>query len=120
LAAKAARLSPTNAAFHGTLGTAQYRAGHWTDAAVALEKAIGLRGNDNPVNADEAFVLAMTRWQLGDKAAARHWFEKGTDWMSRSKTRDDEARRFRAEAAKLLGIMDDAKRPDHKTPKQSP
>jgi serine/threonine protein kinase/Flp pilus assembly protein TadD len=112
LAATAARLAPKRADFRGTLGTARYRAGDWEQATRDLEKAIDLRGPDDPVNANEGFFLAMARWRLGDGAGARRWFEKGAAWMDRARTRGDEVRRFRAEAAALLGVADDDPRPD--------
>jgi tetratricopeptide (TPR) repeat protein len=46
----------------------------------------------------------MARWQLGDKDAARKWYLAGAAWMERYAAKDEEQRRFRAEAATLLGI----------------
>jgi Flp pilus assembly protein TadD len=112
LAAKAAQLSPKNPYFSSTLGIARYRSGDWKQAVVDLEKTIGLRGPDDSSNANESFFLAMSRWQLGDKPGARQWFDRGITWMDRTKSRTDEMRRFRAEAAELLGIKDNTKRPD--------
>jgi len=109
LAAQAAQLSPKNAEFSGTLGTARYRTGDWKQAALDLEKAIRLRGPDDSMNANESFFLAMTHWQLGDKSAARKCFDMGIAWMDKGKARDDEVRHFRAEAAELLSIRDEAK-----------
>ncbi len=114
LAAKAAQLSPKNPYFSSTLGIARYRSGDWKQAVVDLEKTISLRGPDDSSNANEGFFLAMSRLQqLGDKPGARQWFDRGTTWMDRTKSRTDEMRRFRVEAAELLGIKDNTKRPDH-------
>jgi serine/threonine protein kinase len=117
LAAKAAQVSPNNAAFSGTLGVARYRTGDWQQAARDLEKAISLRSPGDSINANESFFLAMTRWRLGDKSGARTWFDKGIAWMGQEKSRQDEVHRFRAEAAELLGIKDEAVRPGQETPR---
>jgi tetratricopeptide (TPR) repeat protein len=117
LAEQAARGSPADAGFTGTLGTARYRAGQWDQAARDLEQAIRLRGADNSVNANESFFLAMARWRLGDQPGARDWFKRGVDWMKTGKSRDDEVRRFRAEAAEMLGIEPEADRPGGPTAK---
>jgi serine/threonine protein kinase len=116
LAAKAAQLSPMSPDFSSTLGVARYRAGDWKQAGVDLEKAIGLRSLDDPRNANASYFLAMTRWQLGDPSRARQWFDKATAWMDRCNTRKGELRRFRAEAAQLLGVKKD-KRPDQPAPR---
>jgi tetratricopeptide (TPR) repeat protein len=102
LAATAARLAADNADYRGTLGTARYRAGDWRQAAGDLEAAIRLRGPDDPANANEGFVLAMAYRRLGDGPAARAWFAKADAWLAKAKTRTDEMRRFRAEAAELV------------------
>jgi serine/threonine protein kinase/Flp pilus assembly protein TadD len=117
LAAKAAQLAPNNGDFSGTLGVARYRTGDWQQAALDLEKAISLRSPEDSVNANESFFLAMARWQIGDKPGARQWFDKGLAWMDKDKSRVDEVARFRAEAAELLGLLDEAKNPDLQTPK---
>jgi serine/threonine protein kinase/tetratricopeptide (TPR) repeat protein len=106
LAEKAARLSPRDADFRGTLGAARYRSGDWEGASRELEEAIRLRGPDDAVNANESFFLAMAREQLGDRAGARVWFDRGVTWMARSNTRTDEVRRFRTEASVVLRLND--------------
>jgi serine/threonine protein kinase/tetratricopeptide (TPR) repeat protein len=110
LAAKAVAFAPKSADFASTLGIARYRAGDWQQARRDLEKAISLRSPDDAKNANESFFLAMAHWQLGDKTDARQWFEKGAAWMDKGKLRDDEVRRFRAEAAGVLGIKDKSQR----------
>jgi Flp pilus assembly protein TadD len=117
LAAKAVQGSPKNAELAGTLGTARYRTGDWKQAAQDLERAIRHRSPKDPRNANESFFLAMACWQLGDRAGARTWFDRGIALMDRDKARDDEVRRFRAEAAELLGIKDEARRPDQQAPR---
>jgi serine/threonine protein kinase len=109
LAQKAADLSPKNADYRGTLGTARYRTGDWKRASAELEKAIALRGPAHPDNATEGYFLAMVHWQLGAKAKARDWFTKSVQWMDQGTKGNAELKRFRAEAAALLGIQDDPK-----------
>src|SRR5262249_42563187 len=84
-----------------TLGVAQYRAGDWKAAVAALEKAMQLRNGGDSTG---WFFLAMAHWQLGDKDQARKWYDKAGVWMDKNKPRDEELKRFRAEAAALLGI----------------
>jgi serine/threonine protein kinase len=109
LAAETTQFAPKTAEFWGTLGIARYRSGDWKQAALDLEKAIGLRSPDDSGAVYESFFVAMARWQLGDKPAAREWFDKGIAWMEKSQSGDDEVRRFRAEAAELLEIREGAK-----------
>ena len=46
----------------------------------------------------------MAHWQVGNKEEARRWYDKAVEWMEKNKPDDEELRRFRAEAAELLGI----------------
>jgi tetratricopeptide (TPR) repeat protein len=107
LAAKAAERSPKSPDLAKTLGVARFRAGDWKQAALDLETAIRLRGPEDPRNASAGFFLAMTRWRLADPPGARQWFDKAAAWAGRDNTRDGELSRFRAEAARLLGIKED-------------
>jgi tetratricopeptide (TPR) repeat protein len=104
LAAKAAESSPTNPIFRGTLGMARYRSGDWKGAIADLEKAIGLRNHDHPNNVNNGFFLAMAHWQLGEKDKAREWFDKAAQRMDRGSQNNTALKRFRAEAAELLGV----------------
>jgi serine/threonine protein kinase/tetratricopeptide (TPR) repeat protein len=104
LAAKAAELLPPPANPWGTLGTARYRTGDWKGAIADLEKAISLRNPDHPHNAYNGFVLAMAHWQLGEKDKARAWFDKSVVTMAKGVQENAELKRFRAEAAQLLGV----------------
>jgi tetratricopeptide (TPR) repeat protein len=89
----------------GTLGTARYRSGDWQGAIADLEKAIGLRAPEVPINAAEGFFLAMAHWQRGDKDRARQWFARSVKWMDNGLTENAELKRFRAEAIELLGVQ---------------
>ena len=52
------------------------------------------------------FFLAMSRWQLGDKEAARKWYDQSVEWMAKNKPNDKELIQFRGEAAELLGVAE--------------
>jgi tetratricopeptide (TPR) repeat protein len=104
LAAPAVEKLPKDANFRGTLGTARYCAGDWNRAIADLEKAITLRKPDDPTNANEGFFLAMAHWQLGEKDKAREWFDKSVQWMDKGKKDEAQLKRFRAEAAELIGV----------------
>ena len=51
-----------------------------------------------------AFFLAMAHWQLGAKDKAHEWYDPAVRWMDKNQPTDEELRRFRAEAAELLGL----------------
>jgi tetratricopeptide (TPR) repeat protein len=107
LAARAAELMPQEASFWTTLGTARYRAGAWKAAAADLERAIARRTAEDPANAADGFFLAMARWELGEREEARAWFAKAVRWMEAGLAENEELKRFRAEAAGLLGMKTD-------------
>jgi hypothetical protein len=46
----------------------------------------------------------MVRWQQGEQEEARKWYGQAVAWMDKKKPENEELRRFRAEAAKLLGV----------------
>jgi hypothetical protein len=46
----------------------------------------------------------MAHWQLGEQDKAREWFAKAVQWMDSGLQNHVELKRFRAEAAELLGI----------------
>jgi tetratricopeptide (TPR) repeat protein len=102
LARRAVKLDPNAGDSQNTLGVALYRTGDWTAAIETLNKSIELRkGGDS----HDYFFLAMAHWQLGAGDEARVWFAKGVRWMDANAPGDDELRRFRAEAAKVLGVL---------------
>jgi serine/threonine protein kinase/tetratricopeptide (TPR) repeat protein len=101
LAKEAVALAPKEGNYRNTLGAAHYRAGNFKEAVAALEKSMELRkGGDS----FDWFFLAMAHWQLGDRDKARSWYGKAVQWMEKNQPQNDELRRFRAEAEKLLGI----------------
>jgi tetratricopeptide (TPR) repeat protein len=100
-AKKAVQLAPQVGDWWNTLGVAHYRNGDAKGAIAALEKSMALRqGGD----AADWFFLAMARWQLGHKDEARKWYGQAVAWTEKNQPRNAELRRFRAEAAALLGL----------------
>lgn len=51
----------------------------------------------------------MAHWQLGDKEEAREWYQKAIRRMDKNAPRDEELRRFQAEAEDLLCIKETQK-----------
>jgi Tfp pilus assembly protein PilF len=60
------------------------------------------RGGDS----HDWFYLAMAHWQLGEKDKAREWYDRAVQWMDNNQPTNEELRRFRVEAAELLGVKD--------------
>lgn len=46
-------------------------------------------------------------YQLGNKEESRKWYDKAVEWMDKNDPHDDELKRFRAEAAEVLGIKEE-------------
>jgi tetratricopeptide (TPR) repeat protein len=84
-----------------TLGVAQYRAGDWRGAIVSLEKSMAV---SKEAYSFDRFFLAMAQWQQGNKDEARKWYDQAGAWMDKNQPENEELRRFRAEAAELMGI----------------
>jgi tetratricopeptide (TPR) repeat protein len=104
-ASKAVELTPGEGECWNTLGVAQYRNAAWKEAVEALTKSVQLsKGGDS----SDFFFLAMAHWQLGEKEQARTWYEQAVQWMDKHQPQDEELRRFRTEAAELLGISEAA------------
>jgi serine/threonine protein kinase len=100
-ARKAVELAPEKGEFWNTLGVALIRVKDWTEARAALAKSTSLRkGGDS----FDWFFLATTDWQLGNRDQARKWYDRAVEWMERSRPKDEELNRFRAEAEELLQI----------------
>lgn len=101
LAKKAVELAPKQGNIWNTLGVAHYRAGDWPAARTALQTSMEFRSGGDSF---DWFFLAMALWELGDKNEARTWYDKAVGWMDRNDAKNEELRRFRAEAAELLKI----------------
>jgi tetratricopeptide (TPR) repeat protein len=99
LAKKAVTARPQAGDYRNTLGVAHYRNGDDKAAVAELETATRLRAGGDSF---DWFFLAMAHRRLGDRDEARTWFDRAVRWMDRYKPRDDELRRFRAEAEALL------------------
>jgi serine/threonine protein kinase/Tfp pilus assembly protein PilF len=100
LAKQAVEGAPKNGSFWNTLGVAYYRTGDPEAAVAALQKSMEFARGDSR----DWYFLAMAHWKRGDTAEARRWYEralKGTETAHGSF--GFELRRFRAEAAALLG-----------------
>jgi superkiller protein 3 len=104
LAKNAVQQAPTRGDFWNTLGIARYRAGEWKDGMDALKTSDELLKGE--AFAFNAFFLAMAHWQLGEKEEARKTFDQAAQWMEKNKPEDVELKRFREEAAELLGVKD--------------
>jgi tetratricopeptide (TPR) repeat protein len=108
LARTSVQLAPQNGNYWNTLGVAHYRAGDWKPAVAAFNKSMELRkGGD----ACDWFFLAMAHQKLGKHDEARKWYNQGDQWLEKNKKtlakepqHAQELRRFRSEAAALLGI----------------
>ena len=103
LATQATTLAPQQADIWNALGVARYRAGDCKGAREALQRSMELRQGGSSA---DWFFLAIAQWQLGEKEQARKRFHQAVLWMDKNQPQDAELRRFRAEAAALLGIQD--------------
>jgi serine/threonine protein kinase len=101
-AKKAVELDPRGGLWN-MLGIAYYRTGDWQAAVSALKKSTELReGGD----CGDWFFLAMAHWKLDHKEEARRWHARAVAWMEEKKPRAAHLRRFRAEAAAVLGATE--------------
>jgi len=99
LARKAVALEPNEWGFLNTLGVAAFRASDWETAAKVFHQSTTFTGG----GAYDFFFLAMTNWHQGNKKEAREMYDRAVAWMQKNKPDDAELRKFRAEAANLLG-----------------
>jgi tetratricopeptide (TPR) repeat protein len=114
LARRAADLNPHRWEFWNTLGVALYRARDWNASIEALQKSIQQSAGvfsappHTRTGGDsfDWFFLAMAHWQRGEKEQAHKWYEQAVQWMDKNQPANEELRRFRAEAAELLGAKD--------------
>jgi eukaryotic-like serine/threonine-protein kinase len=97
LAKKAVSLDPKGGGYWHTLATSQYRAGDYRGAIESATVAMDLQAGGGPL---DWYVLAMAQWKIGNMDEARRWYRKIDERPDDSKS----LRRFRAEAAQLLGI----------------
>jgi tetratricopeptide (TPR) repeat protein len=102
-AQKAVDLEPGYHDWWHTLGVAHCRLGHGKEALAAIEKSRQLSGQPGPDSWDR-FFEAMAYSGLGDKERARRCYDEGVQWMAQHAPDHPDLRRFRAEAAQMLGI----------------
>jgi len=86
--------------FLNTLGMARCRTGDWEGALEALEESMRLHSGGD---ASDRHFVAMARWHLGKREEAPSWYDRAVAWAEERAPRDPQLRRFREEAAELLG-----------------
>jgi tetratricopeptide (TPR) repeat protein len=103
LAQHALQFAPQSGHYWLVLGVAQYRTGQAKVSLESLQKSMAfLAGGDSR----HWFILAMAHGQLGNKAEARKWYDQAIKWMEKNQPKDGQLRRYRAEAAELLGVKE--------------
>ena len=103
MAQEGIELQPKTGDVWNTAGVARYQAGDHQGAVAALQKSVELRSGGS---AHDFFFLAMAHHQLGNKTEARTWYDKAVAWMDKNAPKDEELKRFRAEATELLGVRE--------------
>jgi tetratricopeptide (TPR) repeat protein len=104
LATRAVGAEPHSARCRNTLGVAHYRAGQWKQAVAELDESVRL-GNGG--TCEDFFFLAMAHGRLGNEGEARNFYDRAVMKTSQGGFDADLARRFRQEAAELMGMNDD-------------
>jgi tetratricopeptide (TPR) repeat protein len=117
LARKAVELDSKSWMIWNTLGVAHYRAGDNRAAIVALEKSIELGKGGSSF---DWLFLAMAHWRLGAREQARTWYDKAVAWMDKRNPQNEDLKRFRAEAAELLGVKNPPSRKETAPSKPEP
>jgi len=102
VAGVATRVDPECAGCKNTLGVALYYSGAWQESLEMLERAAEHQQADKNIAVDFYFI-AMAKHRLGHEDS-RAWFDKAVAWNEEHKPEDEELKRFRAEAAELLGV----------------
>ena len=106
LAKKGLEKEPQSACFWQILGWAHYRSGDWKASIEALEKSMASQKRPKEGDSYQWFFLAMAHWQLRNNQEARNWYDRAVEWMNKNQPKNQELRRFRAEAAELLGVRE--------------
>ncbi|MFL5246167.1 MAG: hypothetical protein ACJ8FY_29205 [Gemmataceae bacterium] len=65
-----------------------------------------------------AFSWPWPTGSRGNKEKAREWFAKAVQWIEKGITDHAETKRFRAEAAQLLGLPEPPSEPDVSKPEE--
>jgi tetratricopeptide (TPR) repeat protein len=107
-AQKAVDLEPGWHDWWHTLGVVHCRMGHWKEALACIEMSRQLEQQPGykpgPPDSFDRFFEAMAYSGLGEKDNARRCYEEGVRWMEQQLPDHPDLRRFRAEAAHMLGI----------------
>ena len=103
LACRAIALQPEAVFAWHTMGIARYRAGQWQEAIAALKKANELE-HDKGL-AFNGFFLAMAFHQQGEHEQARSWYDRSVRWLADHDVKDQNAVRYRDEAATVCGVQ---------------
>jgi serine/threonine protein kinase/Tfp pilus assembly protein PilF len=85
------------------LGVAQYRKRDWEAAEASLRKSGEVGRGLWP---ERWVFLAMTHWQLGNRAEGYYYYIKFAEHIEKNAPDDEDLRRFLAEAADLMGVAD--------------
>jgi tetratricopeptide (TPR) repeat protein len=101
LAKQALQFSPQSGRYWSILGVAQYCASQPQAAIASLKKSMELMSGGN---SHHWFVLSMAHWQLGNKVEARKWYDQAVIWMEKNRPKNEELRRYRAEASEMLEL----------------
>ena len=112
LARTAVQLDPQPWAFWDTLSVAAYRAADWTTSLEARQEKLRRR----PTAADDLLFLAMTHWQLGNKAEARQSYDEAIAEVANQKTASAALRSLLQDAEQLLGITTSPTLPERVEP----
>jgi serine/threonine protein kinase len=97
-------LAPRSRSLWNALGVASYRAGNWADSIAALNRSLEFGSRAEGI---DWFFLAMAHTHLGDRMTAKPLYDMAVRWVEVNNPRDGELRRFRAEAAAVLGLKDE-------------
>ena len=113
LARTAVQIDPTSWEMWDTLSVAAYRAGDWKTSLEARQEKL----QRHPIDTDDRLFLAMTHWQLGDKAAARQSYDEAMTEIAADNSTSDSTSSLRQEAEQLLGITTSPSPPEGGEPK---
>jgi tetratricopeptide (TPR) repeat protein len=103
LAKDALQVAPQSGHYWLVLGVAQYRAGQSRDAVASIQKSMEILAGGGTRH---WFILAIAHWQVGNKAAARKWYDQAVKWIEENQPRKNQVRRYRAEAAEVLRVKE--------------
>jgi tetratricopeptide (TPR) repeat protein len=107
LARRATELAPDYSGVWDTRGYAEYRAGNWRASISALRKWLEAASPDLGSTFNIYYLLAMDHWRLGEREEALKWFHQANEQMKEGGSLEERQHGIAAEAAALLGVMND-------------